>query len=94
MKTGATFSFATCMVTIVFYSVGFFALKTKLDRIKKSREFGDDIKMTIMHELICSSPQGLIGTRASSCRVCTNFFIMGNESLSPVLIVDPHPLWL
>ena len=32
------------MVTVVFYSVGFFTLKTKIDRIKKSREFGDDIQ--------------------------------------------------
>ena len=37
------------MVTVVFYSVGFFTLKTKIDRIKKSREFGDDIKMLVMH---------------------------------------------
>lgn len=31
----------------------------------------------ISNSLICSSPQGLIGTRASSCRVCTNFFCNG-----------------
>lgn len=50
LKIGVMFSFGICMVIIVFYSVGFFVLKIKLDRIKKFREFGDDIKMIIMYE--------------------------------------------